>query len=268
MPKKYLTSKVMKLALVAAVCLGLIFLNPGGFFSPLRGFFLRAAYPFQRIFYLSGHKISSTVDFLGSIADLKEENKRLIKENNYLAGQTAILQGEKKENETLREQLGLIPRSKFDLESSFVIGQDMHGLGSWLLIDKGKSSGIEKGMPAIVSEGILVGKVDEVFETSSRINLLTDSSSSINVVDLETNSKGIVRGEYGLGVVMDMVSQSDVLNPGDTVVTSGLGSNMPKGLMVGRIQDAKITQDKLFQQAIVMPRIKYSKLDVVFVIKK
>lgn len=268
MSRKYLTSKIIKLVLVATVCLGLIFLNPRGFFSPVRGFFLRAAYPFQKIFYLTGHKISDTLDFLGSIADLKEENIKLIKENNYLAGQAASLQGEKKENETLREQMGLIPKDKFNLESSFVIGQDMHGLGSWLLIDKGKSSGVEKGMPVIVSEGILIGKVEEAFVASSRINLLTDSSSSINVVDLETNSKGIVRGEYGLGVLMDMVSQSDVLNSGDTVVTSGLGSDMPKGLLVGKIQEVKVTQDKLFQQAIVMPRIKYSKLDVVFVIKK
>jgi hypothetical protein len=33
------------------------------------------------------------------------------------------------------------------------------------------------------------------------------------------------------------------------------------------VQDVRSTTDKLFQQAVVMPRVKYAKLDVVFVIK-
>jgi len=267
MPRKYLTSKLIKLIIVVGICFLLIFLNPKGFFNPVRGFFLRVAYPFQKVFYLSSHKVSSTFTFLSSISDLKKENNDLIKENNHLAGMVALLSSEKKENESLREQLNLVPRDKFDLESAFVIGQDMHGLGSWLLIDKGRSSGIDVDMPVIVFDGILVGKVVEVYGNTAKINLLTDSSSSINVLDLETGSKGIIKGEYGLGIVMDMVSQSDVINTGDTVVTSGLGSNMPKGFLLGKIQEVRATQDKLFQQALVMPRVKYSKLDVVFVVK-
>jgi cell shape-determining protein MreC len=46
-----------------------------------------------------------------------------------------------------------------------------------------------------------------------------------------------------------------------------LGSDTPRGLLIGKIQQVGLSDDKLFQQAIVSPRIKYSKLDTVFVIK-
>jgi len=77
-----------------------------------------------------------------------------------------------------------------------------------------------------------------------------------------------VGGVYGLGIVMDMVAQVDALNEGDMVITSGLGGNIPKGLLIGKIQEINISSDKLFQQAIVMPRVRYQSLDTVFVIKK
>jgi rod shape-determining protein MreC len=86
-------------------------------------------------------------------------------------------------------------------------------------------------------------------------------------MDTETGAKGIVHGEYGLGLIMDMVTQSDTLNDGDTIITSGLGSNIPRGLLVGKIKEVRVSADRLFQQAVITSRIKYSKLDVVFIIK-
>jgi rod shape-determining protein MreC len=123
-------------------------------------------------------------------------------------------------------------------------------------------------MPVIAYEGILIGKTSEVFSGSSKVTLLSDAESAVNASDLESGARGVLKGEYGLGIVLDMVSQADVMNAGDTVVTSGLGSEMPKGLLIGKILETKVTGDKLFQQAVVAPRVKYSKLEAVFVIKK
>lgn len=267
MPEKYITSRLIKLTVIAAVCLLLIFLNPRGVFSPVRQVFYVAVYPFQKTFYILSRKTRETFDFLNSISELRRENEKLLRENDSLSAASAMLQQEKRENENLREQLKLIPRSKFDLESSFIIGQDPQKLGSWISIDKGSFSGIQNGMPVIVSDGILVGRVEETFGNSSRVNLLTSPSSSVSVIDLESGAKGVIRGEFGLGVIMDMVSQTDVLNLGDSIVTSGLSGDIPKGLLVGKVQSFASTGDKLFQKAIISPRVKYSNLDAVFVIK-
>lgn len=267
MPKKYLTPNLVKFLAVAIVSFGLIFLNPGKIFNPIREILLEIAYPFQKTFYLMGRTVSGTFEFLGSISSLKKENENLLKENNVLIAKITLLEDEKKENAILRSQLELAPRQKFNLEASFIIGQDPQRLGSWILIDKGGSSGIKPGMPVIVYEGILIGRVEEVSPSSSRVVLLTDSKSAVNVNDVETGARGILRGEYGLGITMDMVTQAETLNTSDAVTTSGLGGDFPKGLLIGKIQEIKMTEDKLFQQAVIIPRVKYSDLKTVFVIK-
>jgi rod shape-determining protein MreC len=225
------------------------------------------AYPFQKTFYVIGKDISNKLNFLKSIRNLQEDNRRLTKENYNLLGQLAVLKDEKQENEKLREQLNLAPRIKFNLEASLVIGQDPQKLGNWLLIDKGSSNGIEEGMPVIAYEGILIGKIKEVTASSAQVELLSYATSAVNAVDLETEAKGIIRGEYGLGIIMDMISQKDLVNKGDTIVTSGLGSDIPRGLLIGEVQEINPSPDKLFQQAAIMPKIKYSDLELIFVIK-
>jgi rod shape-determining protein MreC len=122
-------------------------------------------------------------------------------------------------------------------------------------------------MPVIVSQGIIIGKVEETYANMAKVVLLTDSESVINVRDLETEAKGVVRGKFGLGLVLEMVSQDDTLNAGDSVITSGLGGDLPKGLLVGKIQEPQSSLDRIFQEAIVAAPVKYSNLDVVFVIK-
>ena len=267
MPRKYLTKNIIKLLVALGICLVLVYFNPRGFFNPIRNIFFGVAYPFQKTFYLTGRSISNSANFFASIGNLKNENEKLIKDNNALSAVVASLQDEKNENEILRDQLKLLPRDKFDLVGSFVIGQDPQGLNSWIMIDKGADSGIRSDMPVIVSDSIIMGKVSEVLAHTSKVSLLSDSQSVVNVVDVETGARGVLRGEYGLGILMDMVSQQDGLNKDDTIITSGLGGDIPRGLLVGKINEVKFSSDKLFQQAIITPRIKYSKQDTVFVIK-
>ena len=267
MPSRYIAPKLSKLILILALGSALIFFVPQKIWDPVRGALLRIAYPFQKTFYIISERTGDFFVFLGYISELKTENEKLIRENNSMSAKIVQILDQKKENEVLRKQLDLAPRGSYDLEASLVIGQDSRGSGFWIMIDKGTSRGISTGMPVVVSDGILVGKVSETFENSSRVVLLTDSSISLNVADSETGAKGIVKGEYGLGLVMSMVEQTAILNAGDSVVTSNLGGSLPGGLFIGKIQQSGSSPDKLFQQAVVIPQVKYSNLDLVFVIK-
>jgi rod shape-determining protein MreC len=177
MPPKFFSPKRAKLIAVLAISALLVLLNPRGYFNFLRSFFLRVSYPVQKTFYLLSGDIREKIDFLRSISDLNEENKRLIKESNLLSAEIAGLKDEKNQNKLLRDQLGLAPKDKFELEASFVIGQDPERSGSWIMADKGSSSGIKEGMPVVVGNGILIGKVSEVYSSSSKVRLLTDPAS-------------------------------------------------------------------------------------------
>ena len=267
MSRNIFLKQFFKVLIILAIFVCLVIWNPKNLLSPFREVFARTNYAFQKLFSSIGNDAEGFIDFLGSISKLKDENEKLLKENNFLVSRATMLQEEKRENEVLREQLNLSPKNKFNLENAFVIGQDPQRLGSWIMIDKGSSAGIAIGMPVIVSDGILIGKIEEVSGGSSKVSLLTNSSSIVNAMDLETEAKGVLRGEYGLGILLDLVSQEEVLESGDNIVTSGLGGDVPRGLFIGKIQEFNMTADKLFQQAIITPRVKYSDLRMVSVIK-
>ncbi len=264
---KFFSQKNTKLLFVIILLIVVIFLSSRGADNPVRGAVLWIASPFMKTFHIFSAGTQGFFQFLGSIGDLKNENEKLVKENQELLAEIARFKDTNEENKLLRQELGLVSRKKFELEASFVIGQDTLGLGNSILIDKGSNRGIKKGMAVIVSDGVLVGKVSEVFPDTAKVALIIDQESAVNGEVLESGAKGIVKGNYGLGTTMDMISQTEVVKEGDTVITSGLGGGLPRGLFIGKVGQVKQSEDKLFQQASIFAPAGFSSLKVIFVVK-
>ncbi len=253
--------------IVIAIFSLLIFLNPKNIFSPFEVFFGKILYPFESFSYSISYKVKDTMDFFVSIGEMKNENKKIIEENKELLAENAKLRDMERENIFLREQIGIIPREKFDLEAVFIISRDPRGSGNWIEINKGSESGIREGMAVIVSNGILIGKIQQVSSNKSTVMLLSNPKSAIGVVVSQSGARGIVKGEYGLGIIADSILQADSVLVGNEVVTSGTGSDIPRGLLVGTVQQVRPSSDHLFQQAIISPPINVSKLETVFIVK-
>lgn len=260
------STKLFKVVLLAALFGVLIFANPTGLLNPVRNVFLNVFSPFKKITYTVSATIEGVGSFIGSIGQLKDENRDLMIENEKLLGERAMLMDMKNENDDLRSQLGLLPRNNFELLTASIISQDMNGMGNWIEIDKGVDDGLHEGMPVIVSKGILIGRIGEVTSKTSKIVLLTNPKSIISVVTIQNGAKGVARGEYGLGVIFDMILQTDSIKVGDEVVTSGTSVEMPRGFYIGTIQNVHSSDDHLFQQAAIVSPIKISKLQYVFVV--
>lgn len=265
--QRFTSTKLFKVILIAALFILLVFLNPVNFFNPVRSVFMSVTMPFQKFFYSVSLGFKGIGEFIAEIGDLKRENENLRKSNQELVAENAMYKDMKNENDQLREQLSILPRDKYDLIPAFLVSQDPNGTGNWMEIDKGSDDGISVGMPVIISKGILVGKVYQVDANSSKVILLTNPKSMVNVVTLENSAKGVVKGEYGLGIILDMVLQADSIKTGDNVVTSGVGGEVPRGLFVGTIQEIHQSADHLFQQAALTAPFQISKLQLVFVIK-
>lgn len=265
--RKFIQTKLSRALIALGVLSVFALFSPDWLIAPVRTSVMTVAWPIQKIFSVTAFEFGDTFRFFTSIGDLKNENERLEKERLRLLVENARLADVGRENEELRQQIGLLPRDRFSLKPAAVIGRDVSGLGNWISIDQGSLQDIRKGMPVIVGAGVLVGKVEKVFPSSAHVMLLSNPESLVNGIALETDAKGIVKGEYGLGLLFDMVLQADTLQTGDRVVTSGLGGDLPQGLLIGALQEVRFSEDHLFQQASLVSPVKFDRLRYVFVIE-
>jgi len=148
-----------------------------------------------------------------------------------------------------------------------IVGKNIENTERVVAISTGSDSGIKVGQPVVVLEGIIVGKVIRVEQNLSWVRLINDSNSKIAAVILnKERSQGVVEGGYGLSVNMNFIPRNEKVSVGETVVTSGLDPNTPKGLLLGTVAAVINEAYQPFQKAVLNPAVDLSKLTVVGVI--
>ena len=260
-------SKLTFFIAIIILALSLIFLNSKNVLNIPKDAFDFCVSPVEKIFKKTSDKTGNFLRFLGTIKDLNQENETLKKENRKLASEIVELKEITWENKLLRKQLDLSPREDLKLISSFIIGKSSPELGQYITIDKGRNSGIEKNQAVIASSGILVGKVIETSSNTSKIILITDINSSVSAIIQETRASGIVKGEHGIGLIMEMIPRGEEIKSEETVITSGLEGFFPKGLLIGKIKNAISSPSSIFQKAIIEPAINIQELEMIFIVK-
>ena len=133
------------------------------------------------------------------------------------------------------------------------------------MLDLGSTHGIDVGMPVVTDQG-LVGRISEVTNTTSKVLLITDVSSSVNALLQSSRLNGVLRGTPGGDLVMDYIPQGALFSVGEVVLTSGLGGNFPKGIPIGQVTDIIQRDIDVFQQAIVRPTVDFGSLELVMVV--
>lgn len=265
--RKFIQTKFFRALIVATFIVLCIFFQPRFLMEPLRTVLSAISWPIQGVIASFAFEMRDVVQFFTSIGDLKRDNDRLIQENVTLVAENAKWQAVSRENEELRRELELLPRDRYHFQAAEVIGRDAAGLGNWITIDQGRLQGIERGMPVIVYNNILIGRIMEVFPESSRVMLLTHPDSVVSGITIEGGAQGVVRGEYGLGILFDMVPQNATLTASDQLVTSGLGGEFPRNLLIGTLQESHLSLDHLYRQASLVSPVDFSSLRYVFIIK-
>ncbi|MCK5080564.1 MAG: rod shape-determining protein MreC [Candidatus Moranbacteria bacterium] len=236
--------------------------------KPLQSVFNIISKPFTRFFSGAGYWFNKKVYFVSNIGDLKNQNEELFNENLELKFKLAQRKDIESENKVLREEINLISRTDFETEASLILGHTLSRNRKVVYLDKGRENGVEVGMPVVVGEGVLVGKVSKVYEGSSEAELLLDKNNKINAEIQETQVKGIVQGEYGTSAIMDMIPQAADIQQGQTVITSGLGRAFPRGLLIGYVKEVDVTADQLFQKVSLELPVQFNNLRMVWVIKE
>ncbi|HBB76462.1 MAG: hypothetical protein A2186_04510 [Candidatus Levybacteria bacterium RIFOXYA1_FULL_41_10] len=204
------------------------------------------------------------------------EIEKLRRENNKLLGRLkdqALLESE---NKALRDQFEIEYPSSSDLIPARVIGSPglVPGVSKpeYFILDVGTKDGVRIGAAVIFGTN-LVGKIANTNSWTSKVELITNSSSSftakaVSYSDLR-EAMGIIKGSGSDEMVFGNVLLSSVIKKDDLVLTKGdvdeKGAGFPPNLIVGKIISVEKNPSDLFQRGQVKSPVDFASVDNVFV---
>ena len=226
---------------------------------------LEIASPFQKAVTYSTDALGNLIDSYVFLVDLKRENVVLRKKMTELREENSLLRERAIASGRLQNLLRFSKKIPGPILPAQIIGIDPSSWFRTILIDKGTKHGVERGMAVVSPEGI-VGHVLQTSPHSAKVLLITDYNSSVDAIVQRSRAKGLVEGNGENRCRLKYAPRAEDIQPGDRVVTSGLGGRYPKGLMVGKIRKIEKKSYGLFQQAEIILSANFSKLEEVFVI--
>jgi rod shape-determining protein MreC len=264
---KFSISPSLKTIILTLIAVGLIALALGGYLTSISRVALN---PFVAIQTWISTRFQAIQDFIQSPSDvnrLRQDNARLEADVARLQAQVIDLQQQAREVQMLSILLGFVranPENEY--VSAAVIGVDTSPFLRYVIINRGSDDGLRRGMPVVTHQG-LVGRIASVLPNAARVQLITDSSSRINVQLQKSGAEASLYGSLTGDISLQSIPQDAEVNVGDVIITSGLGGDYPSDLIVGQVSSVRRLPSEMFQTASVQPVVDFAALKVVLVIK-
>jgi rod shape-determining protein MreC len=241
-----------------------------GYMLAVRMFVQTALAPLQGGITLVAQNVAEQTAQIESLQALQARNAELETLNNSLMVDNIRLKEVERENQTLRQLLNYTRSNpQFNYQPTMVIGRRFGGdptnLFFSVYVDVGARDGIAENMPVITERG-LVGRVTAVGSNVAQVLLLIDPASAVNALIQNSRVTGLVRGNIDGTVTMERILPSEKVNPGDIVLTSGLGGNFPDKLVIGQVTEVLKRDQDMFQTARIRPTVDFGKLETMLII--
>jgi rod shape-determining protein MreC len=251
-----------------AVAVLLIFLNIIGFSSLGQRALFKIMYPGS--FFIKNFTSFSSLD-TKSKTELIENISSLEKDIESSQAELARLYSLEEENEKLRQYLKFFEENSYEYVLAKVLWQEnLLNLSSYnqnIIINKGEKDGLRFGLAVVNESGVIIGKIIEVNETNSRVCLINNNFCKMAVSINNSNSSiGLAEGDLGLSVKLNFVSQNEIVNVGDMIITSGLEKDIPRGLAVARINNIEQEVTDIWQNVNAEALFNINNLNIVSVI--
>jgi rod shape-determining protein MreC len=261
-----MNSRSLQTTIIFLVVGGILALALGGFFGPASTRFSSVLVEVQT---WTASRFLGVQDFFTAPRDIISLRAR----NAELEAQVSQLQVQVIESQQLKSDFdrlaALVSYASSEPESTYraaaVIGRDPSPFLHYIIINVGSNNGIRRGMPVVTNQG-LVGRIDAVIADAARVQLITDPASAVNVYLQNAETNAVALGSVTGDVSLDKISQNVTVEPGDLVLTSGLGGGYPPDRIIGQVITLRTLEFELFQQATVQPAVDFSRLEIVLVI--
>ncbi len=226
---------------------------------------MEISFPFQKASTFVIKTVQGTFQHYVFLVNLEKENKMLKEKVAQLQEENHRMKEIKLANERLRELLQFREKNSSSMIGAEIIGRDPSFWFKSVTIDKGETDGVKKGTAVISPTGV-IGQVLKVAPHYATVLLITDYNSAVDCVVERTRAKAIVEGKGENRCQLKYLLRAEEVAVGDIVVTSGLGGNFPKGLMVGEVKKVDKKGHGVFQYAELVPSVDMTRLEEVFVI--
>ncbi|MFQ5963973.1 MAG: rod shape-determining protein MreC [Candidatus Scalinduaceae bacterium] len=226
--------------------------------------------PVQKVITQTSFYIKKGFEKIVLIIESADEKEKL-KEEIFLL-QNKIIKQQNVIN-VLNRKLGTVSELRDTINNNEkllianIIGYDASNFRRSILIDAGRKQGVSVN-DAVVYGNALVGRISTIRSSSSRVMLITDPASNFPSRFLKSRVQGMVQGTAGNTCKIKYVPRHAKVKEGDKVVLSGIEGIFPQSIYIGDVVVVRERGANLFKDIKLKPRIDFSRIEHVLVIKK
>ncbi len=215
-------------------------------------------YPFVTAANAISNGVNGFIDKWVNADTYRSQNDELRELVTDMYGRTADYEDLQRENEQLREMLGLKQKHEDFVfsEPCGIIARNANDITGGFTINQGSSSGLSLYDPVITSVG-LVGRVTEIAPNYSRVSTLLSPQVNVGVYTLSSKTTGVIESSLASAenrqCLMSQILKDADINPGDVVVTAGQSGLFPDGLIVGKVVEVYDDPNGLSKHAVIEP---------------
>lgn len=264
---KFSRASSWRTIILALLAVGLVALALGGYLAPA----IRVVVtPLVGVQTWLTERYTALVDFVTAprdVAELTRRNAELEAEVARLSAQVIELQQQNQQIDVLSALVEFArDRPAYDYVAADVIGRDPSPFLQYVIINRGSDDGLRRGMPVVTAQG-LVGRIAAVTAGAARVQLITDASSVVNTSLQSSEAAAVLLGSLTGELTLTNIPQDVGVEPGELLLTSGLGGNFPPNILIGQVTGVRSRSFELFQTASVQPVVDFARLEIVLIIR-
>lgn len=216
-------------------------------------------------------RIASVKAYFIEVDAYKMENERLVNENIQLKKNEKSVAQYRKENERLTELLNLSDElERYETIAAKVVSYEPNNWYDTIVINKGKTAGLDTGDVVISPEGV-VGKITDIGVNWAHISSLLSRDNAIATIVSRTDEVAVTEGDAELAQQklcrLSFVNSAAQIAVGDYLETSGAVGLYPAGLTIGTVKEMAVDSSGT-KYAVVEPAVDFTDLHEVLVIKE
>lgn len=266
--RKFFSSKLFYLIFLIAVFSAIFFLDYKGLLDEPKNSTRNFFKPLVSFFSNNGNKATEKLSSLFSLRYFIEQNDFLLAQNLKLEASLSKMAELTRENSILKSQISLVDSGEIKFIFTNLFGRDPLNFSQAAMADAGQEDGVAEGAAAVGNGNILVGRIKEVFRSSSNILFITDKNSAVGAISQEKRISGILRGDGAGGLIFEIEASKESPREGEKIISAGGGNLFPKGLLIGEAKSDISSDAEAVKKIKIKPALEIGKIEDIFIVRQ